>query len=75
MPAPGSLSHVAEFVDEINTLGAKYRARAFRDRNLLAPEKLKSVRWLFEMTSPMFSAQFNGAADDSQDIPGLEWGA
>lgn len=39
--------HIKEFVTEIHALGAKYRARAFRDRNLLSPKKLKSVRWLF----------------------------
>jgi transcriptional regulator with XRE-family HTH domain len=42
-----SAAHVAEFVDEIHELGAKYRARAFRDRTLLARGKLKPVRWLF----------------------------
>lgn len=38
--------HIAELVEEIHGLGAKYRARAFRDQSLLPPEKLKSVRWL-----------------------------
>jgi hypothetical protein len=40
-------AHIPEFVDEIHALGAKYRARAYRDKSLLAPKKLKSVRWLF----------------------------
>jgi transcriptional regulator with XRE-family HTH domain len=42
-----SESHIAEFVEEIHALGAKYRARAYRDQSLLPSEKLKSVRWLF----------------------------
>lgn len=42
-----SEAHIKEFVAEIHALGAKYRARAFRDRNLLSAKKLKSVRWLF----------------------------
>lgn len=40
-------SHIPEFVEEIHALGAKYRARAFRDKSLLSAKKLKSVRWLF----------------------------
>ncbi len=42
-----SEKHISEFVEEIHALGAKYRARAFRDKSLLAAEKLRSVRWLF----------------------------
>ena len=42
-----SLAHVPEFVEEIHALGAKYRARAYRDKSLLPSKKLKSVRWLF----------------------------
>jgi transposase-like protein len=39
-------THIAEFVEEIHQLGAKYRARAFRDKSLFPKGKLKSVRWL-----------------------------
>lgn len=39
--------HIKDLVAEIHALGTKYRARAFRDRSLLASKKLKSVRWLF----------------------------
>lgn len=42
-----SPAHISEFVEEIHALGAKYRARAFRDKNLLSADRLKSVRWLF----------------------------
>ncbi|MGZ3771133.1 MAG: helix-turn-helix domain-containing protein [Bdellovibrio sp.] len=42
-----STMHISEFVEEIHALGAKYRARALRDKNLISSEKLKSVRWLF----------------------------
>ncbi len=42
-----AIAHIPEFVEEIHELGAKYRARAYRDQNLLPTKKLKSVRWLF----------------------------
>lgn len=42
-----SETHITEFVSEIHKLGAKYRARALRDKSLLPAKKLKSVRWLF----------------------------
>lgn len=42
-----SKEHIAELVEEIHALGAKYRARAFRDKSLLPPERLQSVRWLY----------------------------
>jgi transcriptional regulator with XRE-family HTH domain len=42
-----SENHIKEFVAEIHQLGAKYRARAARDKNLLPQKKLKPVRWLF----------------------------
>jgi len=42
-----SPAHISELVEEIHALGAKYRARAFRDKNLLATDNLQSVRWLF----------------------------
>lgn len=38
---------ISELVAEIHALGAKYRARAFRDKNLLSSDKLQSVRWLY----------------------------
>jgi transcriptional regulator with XRE-family HTH domain len=41
-----SLAHINEFVEELHSIGAKYRARAFRDQSLLPLDKLKSVRWL-----------------------------
>ena len=41
-----SHAHIDEFVEEIHSIGAKYRARAFRDQSLLPTDKLKSVRWL-----------------------------
>ena len=40
-------NHIPEFVEEIHALGAKYRAKAFRDKSLVATNKLRSVRWLF----------------------------
>jgi transcriptional regulator with XRE-family HTH domain len=42
-----SAAHIAELVEEIHALGAKYRARALRDKNLLPSHKLQSVRWLY----------------------------
>lgn len=42
-----SKAYIAEFVAEIHALGAKYRARASREKNLVSPDKLQSVRWLF----------------------------
>lgn len=39
--------HIKDFVAEIHALGAKYRARAFRDKSLMPSKRLKSVRWLF----------------------------
>jgi AraC-like DNA-binding protein len=42
-----SKTHISELVDEIHALGAKYRARALRDKNLLSSDKLQSVRWLY----------------------------
>ncbi len=42
-----SENHIKEFVKEIHELGSKYRAKALRDKNLMASKKLKSVRWLF----------------------------
>ena len=39
--------HIEEFVEEIHALGRKYRAKAFRDTNLMPKAKLKPVRWLF----------------------------
>lgn len=40
-------AHLAEFVEEVHALGAKYRARAYRDKSLLPAKKLQWVRWLF----------------------------
>ncbi len=42
-----SKRHIAELVEEIHALGSKYRARAFRDKNLLSSDKLRPVRWLY----------------------------
>lgn len=42
-----SQKHIAELVEEIHALGAKYRARALRDKNLLSSDKIQSVRWLY----------------------------
>jgi transcriptional regulator with XRE-family HTH domain len=42
-----SVTHISELVEEIHTLGAKYRARALRDKNLLSTKQLQSVRWLY----------------------------
>lgn len=42
-----SEKHIADLVEEIHALGAKYRARALRDKNLLSSDKLQSVRWLY----------------------------
>lgn len=42
-----SKAHISELVEEIHALGSKYRARAFRDKNLLSSDKLQSVRWLY----------------------------
>jgi len=44
-----SETHLNEFVEEIHQLGAKYRARAYRDQNLLHVEKRTSVRWLLAL--------------------------
>lgn len=41
-----SRKHISELVQEIHALGAKYRARALRDKSLLSAEKLQSARWL-----------------------------
>lgn len=38
---------ISELVAEIHALGTKYRTRAVRDKNLLSPDKLQSVRWLY----------------------------
>lgn len=42
-----SKASIMELVDEIHALGAKYRARALRDKNLLSADQLQSVRWLY----------------------------
>ncbi len=42
-----SEKHILDLVEEIHALGAKYRARALRDKNLLSSDKLQSVRWLY----------------------------
>ncbi len=44
-----SETHLKEFIEELNALGAKYRARAYRDQSLLPVEKLRYVRWLFAL--------------------------
>jgi transcriptional regulator with XRE-family HTH domain len=41
-----SPAHIKEFVSEIHTLGARYRARAFKDKSLLPAKNLRWVRWL-----------------------------
>lgn len=41
-----SENHIKELVAEIHQLGAKYRARAVRDKSLLPSKKRKSIRWL-----------------------------
>lgn len=42
-----SKTSIKELVEEIHALGAKYRARALRDKNLLPSDQLQSVRWLY----------------------------
>jgi transcriptional regulator with XRE-family HTH domain len=42
-----SPTSISEMVDEIHALGAKYRARALRDKSSFPAESLNSVRWLF----------------------------
>lgn len=42
-----SVKHISDLVEEIHALGAKYRARALRDKSLLSSDKIQSVRWLF----------------------------
>ncbi len=42
-----SKTSITELVEEIHALGAKYRARALRDKNLLSADQLQSVRWLY----------------------------
>jgi transcriptional regulator with XRE-family HTH domain len=41
-----SEQNISELVEEIHAIGAKYRARAIRDKRVLPAEKLKSSRWL-----------------------------
>lgn len=42
-----SKTSITELVEEIHALGAKYRARALRDKNLLSADQLQSVHWLY----------------------------
>lgn len=45
-----SENSISEMVGEIHAMGAKYRARALRDKSVVPKAQLKSVRWLLSFS-------------------------